>query len=109
MTCLYHICGILQQLISSSQRRILLSTLYIGTGHLEQQLVCNYLLHIINTFVQIENIDIAMNKQKEAEFCVRILLDHSRGTRIEDGNNSSVTILQTLVDKYPDNLQVYLY
>uniref|UniRef100_A0A914VQ02 CDP-diacylglycerol--glycerol-3-phosphate 3-phosphatidyltransferase n=1 Tax=Plectus sambesii TaxID=2011161 RepID=A0A914VQ02_9BILA len=85
----------LKELIKSSQKRIILSALYLGTGSLEQELV-DCIRHALET--------------TDATFRVRVLFDYTRGTRgIQQA--SSTTMLQSLVDEFADSdkIQVHLY
>eukprot|EP00795_Rhopilema_esculentum_P009166 gene9166-16833_t len=77
-----------------AKRRIILASLYIGTGRLEQELV-----------------DTIYERTKEMadknkDFLVHILLDHSRGSR---GRKNSKTMLLPLVNDFGDNAKVCLY
>ncbi|KAJ9600809.1 hypothetical protein L9F63_001021 [Diploptera punctata] len=74
-----------------AKRRITLASLYIGTGHLEEQLIS-----AIG-----ENL-----KTSNGQLKVKVLLDYTRGSR---GENNSRTMLLPLVNKYKDLCQVALY
>ena len=64
--------------------------MYLGTGHLEQQLV--------------DSIDKNLSENELNK--VKILLDHNRGQR---GTSSSKTLLLPLISKYEDRFDLYLY
>ncbi|CDU17228.1 uncharacterized protein PY17X_0710800 [Plasmodium yoelii] len=82
----------LKKIFNSSKERIMISSLYIGTGELEKELINN----IINN-KNIKNIKID------------ILLDKQRGTRPEGKlNETSVDILSKLF-KYGNNININLF
>jgi CDP-diacylglycerol---glycerol-3-phosphate 3-phosphatidyltransferase len=80
----------LKILFSNAKKRICLSSLYLGTGHLEQQLV--------------DCVEDSLKKNSGLD--VKILLDHSRGLR---GDKNSKTMLQHLKDNVAERFQLYLY
>jgi hypothetical protein len=66
--------------ISTSKKRIILATLYLGTGHKEQEIV--------------NKLEIAQNENEDLR--VGIILDYFRGTRSDAHKRSSVTMLEKL-------------
>lgn len=75
--------------ILNAKERIVISSLYLGTGDLEK--------------VLIESLDKSLEKK---DLKVTILLDYLRGTR---GNPNSSKMFEKLVEKYPKNINVYFY
>ncbi|XP_069685136.1 CDP-diacylglycerol--glycerol-3-phosphate 3-phosphatidyltransferase, mitochondrial isoform X2 [Periplaneta americana] len=75
----------------TAKRRITLASLYLGTGHLEEQLVAAIS----------ENLRASGDQLK-----VKVLLDHTRGSR---GEPNSRRMLLPLLNKYKDLCQVSLY
>lgn len=75
----------------TAKRRITLASLYLGTGHLEEQLVA-----AIG-----ENLRTSRGQLK-----VKVLLDYTRGSR---GEHNSCHMLQPLLAQYRDLCQVSLY
>ncbi|PSN31725.1 hypothetical protein C0J52_23186 [Blattella germanica] len=75
----------------SAKRRITLASLYLGTGHLEEQLIS-----AIG-----ENL-----KDSKGQLKVKVLLDYTRGSR---GEKNSRFMLLPLVSQYKDLCQVSLY
>lgn len=65
--------------VLTASRRISLASLYLGTGELECQLV-----------------DALQQRASDPDLALRVLLDHSRGTRLQDGA-SSATLLAPVV------------
>lgn len=80
----------LKTLFSNAKKRICLSSLYLGTGNLEQQLV--------------DSIEESLKNNSQLD--VKIILDHSRGLR---GDKNSKTMLQNLKQKFAERFQLYLY
>jgi CDP-diacylglycerol--glycerol-3-phosphate 3-phosphatidyltransferase len=80
----------LKKLFSLGKQRILISSLYLGTESLEQELV-----NIINQSLS-ENKDLS----------VKILLDFTRGLR---GEINSKTILQSLITVYAEQVHAFFY
>lgn len=68
---------------AAAEKRITLSTLYLGTGEKERQLVSN----------------IQQGLEERPGLRVKVLLDYCRGNRITDGQ-SSCSLLQGLVDEH---------
>ena len=77
--------------IKSSKYRILISSLYIGTGQLERQLV--------DTLIDSSN--------KNPKLIVKILVDKNRGQRKGKSGESTFTLLQSAMDRaqFPENLK----
>ncbi|OQS02870.1 CDP-diacylglycerol-glycerol-3-phosphate 3-phosphatidyltransferase [Thraustotheca clavata] len=85
-----------QQLLSNirqAQRRISISSLYIGTDKLSCELI------------QTLHDAIARNPSLQ----VSIVLDYSRGQRGGTTANSSVAVLTPLLKSFPDNVKLHLY
>ena len=84
--------------IQQSQRRVVLSALYLGTGDLEQQLVTCLDEKLLQC------------KAEGKNFTVDVLLDYCRGSR---GDTNSKTMLLPLIEKYAEddaiNINVFLY
>ncbi|KAG8190072.1 hypothetical protein JTE90_023044 [Oedothorax gibbosus] len=81
----------LKELSRTSQRRITLASLYIGTGPLEKELVSSISEGL---------------EQSRGKLQVKILLDHTRGSR---GKENSRTLLLPLLKNYPSQIEVSLY
>lgn len=75
-----------------AERRITLSSLYLGTGSLERALV----------------VAIAQRLRERPALRVRIVLDFSRGQR-GGQDRSSVSVLKALLDEFPGNVELFLY
>ncbi|GAB1598081.1 CDP-diacylglycerol--glycerol-3-phosphate 3-phosphatidyltransferase, mitochondrial-like isoform X2 [Argonauta hians] len=78
-----------------SRKRIIMASLYLGTGTLEQELV--------------EAINEACYKslaEGNKDFDAHILLDYTRGRR---GSENSCTILQPVLSAYPQNAKLSLF
>lgn len=71
---------ILKKLIKQAKERICISSLYLGTGKIEQFLVDELLKAL----------------QRKPNLKVTILLDHQRGLRLEKGENS-LTMLSKII------------
>ncbi|XP_052240439.1 CDP-diacylglycerol--glycerol-3-phosphate 3-phosphatidyltransferase, mitochondrial-like isoform X2 [Dreissena polymorpha] len=83
-------------MFAQAQHRIVIASLYLGTGVLEKQLV--------------QSIETACEQavvSGNTDFQVHILLDFNRGTR--GGHSSSRSMLLPLVQKYKDLVHVHLY
>jgi len=80
----------LKKMFSEATERIVISSLYLGTGVLEKELV------------QV----IKENLERNKELKVKVLFDYSRGLRNEE---NSATVLQDLLHTYPDRCKLYLY
>lgn len=76
-----------------ARHRIVMSSLYLGTGELEKTLVSR----------------IEENLNTNASLKVKFLLDYSRGLRGTSQANSSKTLLQPLVNKYFSQFSLHLY
>ncbi|XP_061182445.1 CDP-diacylglycerol--glycerol-3-phosphate 3-phosphatidyltransferase, mitochondrial-like [Saccostrea echinata] len=79
-----------------AKKRIVIASLYLGTGQLEEELV--------------NAIEYACERAKDSknkDFEVHILLDYNRGSR--GGDVSSRTMLTPLLERYSGTVQVYLY
>ncbi|XP_049633158.1 CDP-diacylglycerol--glycerol-3-phosphate 3-phosphatidyltransferase, mitochondrial [Suncus etruscus] len=79
--------------IKVAKRRIVMASLYLGTGPLEQELV--------------DCLENALEKSLQApELQVSILLDFTRGSR---GRKNSRTMLLPLLRRFPDRVRVSLF
>lgn len=78
---------------AASQKRIVLASLYLGTGEKEKQLVQSVRESLVRTRGQTR---------------VTILLDFCRGNRMVKGENSC-TMLKPLIDDFQSSCQVSLY
>lgn len=78
---------------STSRERVILSTLYLGTGRKEQQLIK----------ALSENVS-----SPESSLRIRILLDHCRGTR-DSGGESSASLLAPLLSSEAGECEVAMY
>lgn len=79
--------------ISQAKRQISISSLYLGSGKLEVELV-NALRQACISHPDIE---------------IKIVFDYSRGMRGHDRNKSSVAMLQPLIREFPQNIHLSLY
>ncbi|XP_022313163.2 CDP-diacylglycerol--glycerol-3-phosphate 3-phosphatidyltransferase, mitochondrial-like isoform X1 [Crassostrea virginica] len=79
-----------------AKKRIVIASLYLGTGQLEKELVS-----------AIEHACQRAKKAGNKDFEVHILLDYNRGSR--GGEVSSRTMLTPLLERYPGMVQVNLY
>ncbi|KAL9955415.1 hypothetical protein ACROYT_G036737 [Oculina patagonica] len=80
--------------VSKAKQRIILASLYLGTGAKEQQLV-----ECINEAVK-------RSAASDQSLNVEILLEHTRGSR---GEHNSRTMLLPLVQNFTDAVKVSLY
>jgi CDP-diacylglycerol--glycerol-3-phosphate 3-phosphatidyltransferase len=80
----------LRRLIASAQHRLVLSALYLGSGHKEQSLLQ----------------EVSSALESNQKLSVLFILDHSRARR---GEKSSIDLLAPLVDKFYPRLQVCFY
>ncbi|KAI5623339.1 CDP-diacylglycerol--glycerol-3-phosphate 3-phosphatidyltransferase, mitochondrial, partial [Silurus asotus] len=81
--------------IKRARSRVVISSLYLGTGPLEQDLV--------------DCMEEALKHSQEdaaADFKVSVLLDYTRGSR---GKNNSRTMLLPLLHRFPEQMRVSLY
>ncbi|XP_033629927.1 CDP-diacylglycerol--glycerol-3-phosphate 3-phosphatidyltransferase, mitochondrial-like [Asterias rubens] len=83
--------------IKNSKHRIVLTSLYLGTGPKEEELVAS--LHDACRRSH-------LNGNTSAPLKLRILLDCTRGTR---GKHNSCTMLRPLLQTFPAEVQVALY
>ncbi|CAH3136976.1 unnamed protein product [Porites lobata] len=84
----------LKENVSKAKQRIILASLYLGTGEKEQQLV--------------DSIHDAVKRSKASDQLLRVevLLEHTRGSR---GEHNSRTMLLPLVQNFSDVVKVSLY
>lgn len=80
----------LRRLIANAQHRLVLSALYLGSGHKEQSLLQ----------------DVSSALENNQSLSVLFILDHSRARR---GEKSSIDMLAPLVDRFFPRLQVCFY
>ncbi|RLN64659.1 hypothetical protein BBJ29_001778 [Phytophthora kernoviae] len=78
--------------IQQAEKRVSISSLYLGTGKLEQELVQA----------------LAARLREKPELQVQIVLDYSRGQR-GGMTASSVTMLAPLLKEFPSNVEVFLF
>ncbi|XP_051792511.1 CDP-diacylglycerol--glycerol-3-phosphate 3-phosphatidyltransferase, mitochondrial isoform X2 [Erpetoichthys calabaricus] len=83
---------VMKDSIKLAKRRIVMASLYLGTGPLEQELV--------------DSIQAVLEESNSSGLQVSILLDYTRGSR---GKINSRTILLPLLKKFPHQLRVSLY
>ncbi|XP_043924098.1 CDP-diacylglycerol--glycerol-3-phosphate 3-phosphatidyltransferase, mitochondrial [Protopterus annectens] len=82
--------------IKVAKKRVVMASLYLGTGSLEQELV-NCLQQALELSVQENQI---------SSLRVSVLLDFTRGSR---GKKNSRTMLLPLLKKFPDQIRISLY
>ncbi|KAM4664675.1 CDP-diacylglycerol--glycerol-3-phosphate 3-phosphatidyltransferase, mitochondrial [Discoglossus pictus] len=78
--------------VKMAKKRIIMASLYLGTGHLEQELV--------------DSIEDRLGCSDSPDLQVSILLDYTRGSR---GRKNSRTMLLPLLCRFPDNVRVSLF
>ncbi|XP_062859071.1 CDP-diacylglycerol--glycerol-3-phosphate 3-phosphatidyltransferase, mitochondrial isoform X1 [Trichomycterus rosablanca] len=81
--------------IRTAKSRVVMASLYLGTGQLEQDLV--------------DCVEEALERSQEdtgSDFKVSVLLDYTRGSR---GKNNSRTMLLPLLQRFPEQMRVSLY
>jgi CDP-diacylglycerol--glycerol-3-phosphate 3-phosphatidyltransferase len=78
-------------LIKSAKHRIALTSLYLGSGSKEQELVSSIKAKLSSS---------------DGKLVVNFLFDFTRGSR---GENNSRTILLPLIDRYPGNVCLSLF
>uniref|UniRef100_A0A6I8P1N5 CDP-diacylglycerol--glycerol-3-phosphate 3-phosphatidyltransferase n=1 Tax=Ornithorhynchus anatinus TaxID=9258 RepID=A0A6I8P1N5_ORNAN len=87
---------LMKEQITSAKRRVVMASLYLGTGPLEQELV--------------DCIDKALERALQASspcsLRVSILLDFTRGSR---GRQNSRTMLLPLLQRFPERVRVSLF
>ncbi|XP_054898601.1 CDP-diacylglycerol--glycerol-3-phosphate 3-phosphatidyltransferase, mitochondrial isoform X1 [Poeciliopsis prolifica] len=82
--------------IRSAQRRVVMASLYLGTGQLEQELVdCME-----------EALQYAKENRRSPDLKVSVLLDYTRGSR---GQINSRTMLLPLLQRFASQMRVSLY
>ncbi|XP_047465640.1 CDP-diacylglycerol--glycerol-3-phosphate 3-phosphatidyltransferase, mitochondrial isoform X2 [Mugil cephalus] len=82
--------------IKTAQRRVVMASLYLGTGQLEQELVdCME-----------EVLQRSQDSSRSPDLKVSILLDYTRGSR---GQINSRTMLLPLLQRFPSQMRVSLY
>ena len=82
----------LRDLLRNARRRVVLASLYLGTGPFEQELIRD-LRHAI---------------ESSEELRVTIVVDHSRGLR-PTANGDTTTMLASLLREFPERVELYLY
>ncbi|XP_053309022.1 CDP-diacylglycerol--glycerol-3-phosphate 3-phosphatidyltransferase, mitochondrial [Spea bombifrons] len=78
--------------IKAAKKRIVMASLYLGTGSLEQELV--------------DAIEETLRSPESSDLRVSILLDFTRGSR---GRKNSRTMLLPLLRRFPDQVRVSLF
>ncbi|XP_063312426.1 CDP-diacylglycerol--glycerol-3-phosphate 3-phosphatidyltransferase, mitochondrial isoform X2 [Pelobates fuscus] len=78
--------------IKKAKKRIIMASLYLGTGHLEQELV--------------DSIEETLRCPESCDLRVSILLDFTRGSR---GRKNSRTMLLPLLRRFPERVRVSLF
>ncbi|XP_056406165.1 CDP-diacylglycerol--glycerol-3-phosphate 3-phosphatidyltransferase, mitochondrial isoform X2 [Hyla sarda] len=78
--------------VKTANKRIVMASLYLGTGVLEQELV--------------DCIEETLQRTGKTDLQVSILLDYTRGSR---GKKNSRTMLLPLLRRYPDRVRVSLF
>lgn len=78
--------------IRTAQRRVVMASLYLGTGQLEQELV--------------DCMEEALQRSQGGDLKVSVLLDYSRGSR---GRVNSRTMLLPLLRRFTSQMRVSLY
>jgi CDP-diacylglycerol--glycerol-3-phosphate 3-phosphatidyltransferase len=78
------------ELVSQSEKRVLLSSLYLGTGELERKLVA----------------ELVQRKHAQPHLHISFLLDYRRGTRVEK-NDTSVGVLDPLLSTSSASLHLF--
>ncbi|XP_060079688.1 CDP-diacylglycerol--glycerol-3-phosphate 3-phosphatidyltransferase, mitochondrial-like [Ylistrum balloti] len=86
----------LKMRVKQAKKRVVLASLYLGTGVLEQELVDN-----------IREACLQARRNKDENFEVHVLLDFVRGSRGHD--NSSRTMLTPLLKEFKGMLHVHLF
>lgn len=80
----------LKHMFANAKDRIIISSLYLGTGRLEKDLVST----------------IEQNLKKNNNLTVKTLFDYSRGLRNKE---NSKTIFQKCIENYPERFKLFLY
>ncbi|KAK2866477.1 hypothetical protein Q7C36_002533 [Tachysurus vachellii] len=86
---------VMKERIKTARSRVVIASLYLGTGPLEQDLV--------------ECMEQALKRSQEEaspDLKVSVLLDYTRGSR---GKNNSRTMLLPLLQRFPEQMRVSLY
>ncbi|XP_075626751.1 CDP-diacylglycerol--glycerol-3-phosphate 3-phosphatidyltransferase, mitochondrial isoform X1 [Balearica regulorum gibbericeps] len=82
--------------IKTAQKRVVMASLYLGTGLLEQELVdCLE-----------ETLEKSLQAKQSSNLRVSILLDYTRGSR---GRKNSRTMLIPLLQRFPEQVRVSLF
>ncbi|XP_005495705.1 CDP-diacylglycerol--glycerol-3-phosphate 3-phosphatidyltransferase, mitochondrial isoform X3 [Zonotrichia albicollis] len=82
--------------IKAAKQRVVMASLYLGTGILEQELV--YCLE--------ETLEKSLQAKGSPDLRVSILLDYTRGSR---GRKNSRTMLVPLLQRFPEQVRVSLF
>lgn len=80
----------LKKMFANAKDRIIISSLYMGTGHLEKDLVTT----------------IEENLNRNNDLSVKVLFDYSRGLR---NNENSKTIFKKCLEDYSERFKLFLY
>lgn len=106
--------------IAGAERRIVLATMYIGNGALERELLqalearLNHHVHAsADAGAAKQAVATCDDNGSSAGFRVHILVDQTRGSRMVTGKDgvraSCLQMLQPLLDKFPDHVEISLY
>jgi len=89
--------------VKEAKKRVVLASLYLGTGPKEA--------HLLDCLEECLSMTSSQKKEEEdiSDVRVKILLDYSRGNRLVKDNKSSATMLKPIIQKYPGNVEVSFY
>nr|XP_032654997.1 CDP-diacylglycerol--glycerol-3-phosphate 3-phosphatidyltransferase, mitochondrial isoform X2 [Chelonoidis abingdonii] len=87
---------LMKEQIKAAKQRVVVASLYLGTGLLEQELV---------DCIE-ETLERSLQASGPSDFRVSILLDFTRGSR---GRNNSRTMLLPLLRRFPEQVRVSLF
>lgn len=83
----------LRKMIATAEDSVILSALYMGSGHLEAQLL--------------KDLHQALSDEKRPNLKIKLIFDHSRAQR--GGDRSSLRLLSPLITQFPGRIEVFLY
>ncbi|KAJ1128826.1 hypothetical protein NDU88_007200 [Pleurodeles waltl] len=87
---------LLKAQIKAAKKRVVMASLYLGTGPLEQELVDSMHEALVNS----------LHEGVSSDLQISILLDFTRGSR---GRQNSRTMLLPLLQRFPQHVQVSLF
>lgn len=87
---------LLKAQIKAAKKRVVMASLYLGTGPMEQELVDSLHEALVNS----------LNEGVSSDLQISILLDFTRGSR---GRQNSRTMLLPLLQRFPEHVQVSLF